>query len=303
VWNVLVRRVLPGGALACGGAFLLALLAFDIRPDQREMTLPQVTPPSPVPTPVRPTSDTSGVPRAGRPLQASGPLTVGGDGTVVTGLRVDTEINVIANDVVIRDVELVGAGEWGIIQRKGFSGLRVENVEIHGDGKRKLQFGILNQGGMMTVRRTTIHTVSDGIGTDHGLIEECRISRLKAYPGDHVVAIASNGGPAPGLSLVIRRNVLLNALGQTSAVSIYQDFSRAHDVTLEDNLLAGGGYTLYGGGGRFGRPTNIKIINNRFSRRYFAGGGAFGPVTSFVPGRGNVWRGNRWTEGGGSVLP
>ncbi|TDD82364.1 hypothetical protein [Actinomadura rubrisoli] len=250
-----------------------------------------------------PSLKTVGVP-AGRKLRKSGPITIRKRGTVIDGLLVRTEINVAASDVTIRNTHLIAEGEWGIIQRRGASNLRVENTEINGDGKRKAQFGILNQGGMITVRKVHIHTVSDGIGTDHGLIEDSLVHKLKEFPGDHVACIASNSGPAPGLSLVIRHNVALNKLSQTSAISIYQDFGIAHHVTLDGNLLAGGGYALYGGKGKFGVSSNIKIVRNVFSRSIYKKGGFFGPVTAFEPrGKGNVWQGNVWADTGKPVLP
>ncbi|MUN37172.1 right-handed parallel beta-helix repeat-containing protein [Actinomadura litoris] len=246
---------------------------------------------------------TVGVPR-GRRLRPSGPITIRKRGAVIDGLLVRTEINVAASDVTIRNTHLVGAGQWGIIQRKGASGLRVENSEINGDGRTKVQYGILNQGGMVTVRRSYVHTVANGINTDHGLIEDCLIQKLKEFPGDHVTGVQSNSGPAPGLSLVVRHNVVLNPVSQTSAISIYQDFGRAHDVTIDGNLLSGGGYALYGGKGRFGRTSNIRVVRNVFSRKMFRKGGFFGPVTSFEPrGPGNVWKGNVWAETGKAVLP
>ncbi|GAA2418013.1 hypothetical protein GCM10010191_30780 [Actinomadura vinacea] len=250
-----------------------------------------------------PTLDTVGVPR-GKKLRRSGPITVRRNGAVIDGLRVATEINVDADDVTIRNTQVVGAGQWAIIQRKGRSGLRVENSEINGDGRTKVQYGIVNHGGMMTVRRVHVHTVSNGVNTDHGLVEDSVVDRLKEFPADHVTAVQSNSGPAPGLSLVIRNNVLLNPVAQTSAVSIYQDFGRAHDVTVVGNLLGGGGYALYGGQGRFGPSSNIKIMRNAFSRRHFKKGGAHGPVTAFEPsGRGNVWRDNKWQDTGKPVRP
>ncbi|MEU5878053.1 hypothetical protein [Spirillospora sp. NPDC047279] len=250
-----------------------------------------------------PTLRTTGVPQGTR-LRSSGPITVRKRGAIIDGLKVSTEINVEANDVTIRNTQVVGAGQWAIIQRKGVSGLRVENSEVKGDGRAKVQYGIVNHGGMLTVRKVHVHTVSNGVNTDHGLIEESVIRNLKEFPGDHVTGIQSNSGPAPGLSLVIRRNVVLNPVGQTSAVSIYQDFGRAHDVTVDGNMLAGGGYSLYAGRGRFGKTSNIKVVRNVFSRSLFKKGGYYGPVTRFErSGSGNVWRDNIWEGTGKAVQP
>jgi hypothetical protein len=250
-----------------------------------------------------PSLKTVGVPR-GKRLRSSGPITVRKKGAIIDGLRVSTEINVDADNVTIRNTRLVAAGQWGIIQREGRSGLRVENTEISGDGRAKVQYGIVNHGGMLTARRVHVHTVSNGINTDHGLIEDSVVRKLKEFPSDHVTAVQSNSGPAPGLSLIVRNNVLLNPVSQTSALSIYQDFGRAHDVTVTGNLLGGGGYALYGGKGKFGTPTNIKIMRNAFTREHFKKGGHFGPVTAFdASGSGNVWKDNVWADTGKPVRP
>jgi hypothetical protein len=241
--------------------------------------------------------------RRGKPLRKRGPITVRTNGAVIDGAEVQTEINIEANNVTIRNSHVIGNGEWSILQRKGFSGLRIENTEINGDGVHKAQFGILNFGGMLTVRRVYIHTVSDGIGTNQGLIEDSLIMDLKKFPKDHVDGIQSNDGPAPGTSLVIRHNVILNPISQTSAIALFQDFGRAHDVTVDNNFLAGGGYALYGGKGNHGRSSNIRITRNAFSRKYFKNAGAFGPVTAFDQGSGNVWSGNVWAETGKPVQP
>jgi hypothetical protein len=246
------------------------------------------------------TADT-GVP-AGTSLRKTGPITVRTNGAVIEGVDAITEINVDADNVTIRDSRLTGNGEWGIIQRQGHTGLRVENTEILGDGVHKVQTGILNQGSMVTIERVYIHTVSDGIQTDQGVVADSFIDDIKEFPGDHCVNVSSNGSPEPGMTLVIRHNTLLNPLAQTSAISIYQDFGRAHDVTVEGNYLAGGGYALYGGKGNYGQSSNIRILNNVFSRKYHPNSGIFGPVTAYEQGPGNVWSGNA-TDAGVPVTP
>ncbi|MFD2082571.1 hypothetical protein SAMN05421678_11118 [Actinopolymorpha cephalotaxi] len=244
-----------------------------------------------------PTRAEVGVPKGTR-LTPTGPLRITRDNTVVDGHLVRQEISVEADNVTVRRTRLIGAGEWGIIQREGFSGLRVERSEVRGDGRHKMQVAILNYGGALTVRDSYLHTTTDGIDTPHGLIDHNIISGLKYFPGDHNDGIASPSGPASGRSLVIRRNVIANPLGQTSAVALFQDFGRQYHVTVERNLLAGGGYSVYGGAGRYGRPTDIRIVGNVFSRTIFPKGGYWGPVTAYDPrGQGNVWQNNTWPDG------
>ena len=63
--------------------------------------------------------------------------------------------------------------------------------------------------------------------------------------------------------------------------------------TIENNLLAGGGYTIYAGNGHGNTTSNIVIKGNRFGQLYYPKGGQFGPDAYFNPaGKGNVWSGN-----------
>jgi hypothetical protein len=96
---------------------------------------------------------------------------------------------------------------------------------------------------------------------------------------------------------------VFNDLGQTDDISL--DASRAgQDVTnkiVVDNLLAGGGYSIYGGNGRNDPTSNIVIEDNEFGQLYYPKSGQFGPVAFFDPtGTGNVWSGNVWS---GTSLP
>src|SRR5690606_1732252 len=124
-----------------------------------------------------PNADTTGVPE-GVTLTRSGAVAVHEDGAVIENLFiVDGEIEVYANDVTIRNVRITNDQafvQWGIAQRSGFSGLVVEDSEIYGNPDSPHQFasGISNHGGMITVRRVEVHTVTDGILTSHGIIED-----------------------------------------------------------------------------------------------------------------------------------
>ncbi|GAB3883606.1 hypothetical protein GCM10027612_16000 [Microbispora bryophytorum subsp. camponoti] len=240
----------------------------------------------------------------GLKLRPSESITVTRDGTVIDGLEVNGAITVEADDVTIRNTRVRGTpGWWGILQRQGHSGLTVEDVEIFGNGRERTQFGVLNQGVMITVRRANIHTISNGISTEQGLIEDNYVHDPKLYKDDHVDMIMSSGPPAKGTELIIRHNVAVNTLDQTSAIALFQDFGVVRDVTVEGNLLAGGGWALYAGAGAKGTSSNIKVIGNVFSRKVWPKGGFAGPVAYWdAHGRGNVWRDNAW-EGGGKVTP
>ncbi|MFC4112817.1 hypothetical protein [Nonomuraea zeae] len=273
---------------------------------EQAVTEPPATsaaPPSRSPEPVWPGPDNTGVP-PGTKLRPSGSMVVTKSGTVIDGLEVTGAITVEADDVTIRNTRVRGTkGWWGVLQREGFTGLKVEDSEIFGNGRERTQFGILNQGKLITVSRVDIHTISNGILTQQGLVEDSYVHDPKYYAEDHTDMIMSTGPPAEGTELVIRHNTVVNTLKQTGAIALFQDFGVVKNVTVERNLLAGGGWALYAGAGVKGKSSNIKVIDNVFSRRVWPKGGHAGPVSYWDhDGKGNLWRGNTW-EDGGTVSP
>ena len=127
--------------------------------------------------------------------------------------------------------------------------------------------------------------------------------------GDHVNGIAVSGGTTP---MLIQGNTIQNSWGQTDCIALFQDNSppAVANKTISNNLLAGGGYCIYGGqsGAEYaGLPaTNIVINNNLISTMYYPNGGAFGPVIYFTPGNsGNEWSNNVWHDGpnAGAAIP
>ncbi|GAA3793233.1 hypothetical protein GCM10022226_10640 [Sphaerisporangium flaviroseum] len=274
-------------------------------PTNQPTKVPSSTPTrttTPPPTGGFPGAADTGVP-SGTTLKQSKSITITKDGTEIDGLEVHGEINVEADNVTIRNTRLAAApGDWGIIQRQGHTGLTVEDSEIFGNGKERTQFAILNQGRDLTVRRVDIHTISNGILTEQGLVEDSYLHDPKYFSGDHTDMIMCTSGPPSGATLVIRGNTVINTLEQTGAVALFQDFGVVRNVTVERNFLAGGGYTLYGGAGSKGTSSNIKVVNNVFSRDVWAKGGYNGPVAYWDKGApGNEWKGNVWEDG--KVVP
>jgi hypothetical protein len=233
-----------------------------------------------------------------------GPLIVSRAGTVIDRAFVRGEISVEADDVTIKNSLLVASGDYAIIQRPDVKRLTVKDSEIRGDGTHRLQHAIFNIGGHITIVRNDISVVSDAISTSVGLIQDNYIHDPLYFSDDHTDMIQSNSGPPPGQQLTIRHNTVINTLDQTAAIALFQDFGVQHDALIESNLLAGGGYALYGGSGTKGTSYNIRVINNVFSRRVFPTGGRYGPVAYWDEnGPGNVWQGNVWSKTGEPVTP
>jgi hypothetical protein len=115
---------------------------------------------------------------------------------------------------------------------------------------------------------------------------------MAAIPGlSHDVGIASNGGGG----MTITHNTVFNQYDQTATIAFYQDFAPQKNNLVHDNLLAGGGYCLYGGTGTKGPTADIRFTDNRLSRKYHPTCGYYGTLASYNPhDPGNTYTGNYW---------
>jgi hypothetical protein len=98
-----------------------------------------------------------------------------------------------------------------------------------------------------------------------------------------------------GDNITIRHNTLdMNVESGNAAIMVGTACGPVDNVVIDRNLLAGGGYTVYGGSdAAWAGPnaTNVRITDNRISTKYFPKGGFHGPFTSTwnVVMSGNVW--------------
>jgi hypothetical protein len=242
--------------------------------------------------------------------RSGGWLQVTGAGALINGLDVHGSIDVCADcyGTSIRDSRVTADGSFGIIIRyspdegAGATGVTITDTEVQG-GPHGNGAAITAQNGLaVTIKRVNLHNTSTGIQLDRGSITDSYIWGLHTVPdGTHVNGTTSNGGQGtPGL--VIHHNTILNPLAQTDAVSLFQDFGTQADVLIDNNLLAGGGYCVYGGQGDKGRSSNIRITNNRISRIYYPNGGYYGWLAHFNAGdHGNVLKGNIWDDTGAPI--
>ncbi|WP_327049306.1 DUF4082 domain-containing protein [Microbispora sp. NBC_01189] len=217
------------------------------------------------------------------------------NGAVYDGVEITDSIDVYADNVTLRNCRIITTGEWGVQLRNGHTNLVVDHCEIAGDGRRQLAVAVKNIGdGDITIRGNDIHDATDAINTGRGTIEGNYIHDLRAFTGDHVDGIQTEGssGSAP---LVIKNNTILNPVGQTSAIMLATSLGPVTNVLIQGNLIGGGGYCFYGGGDKAGSSRNVVVRDNVFSRSLFSNCGAYGPVAHFdrsAPG--NVWQNNVW---------
>jgi hypothetical protein len=248
-----------------------------------------------------PDASNTGVP-PGTTLTASGDVTVRTDGAVISSLDVSGAIDVLASNVTIQKLRIVNSSTWGIIVRDGSKNVTIQDVEIHGadSGAGEMQYAVLDQtnGTEVHIARANFYNCADCVQGDATLLEDSYIHDFGFVATDHTDGFQSDGGGGA----TIRHNTIFLQLGQTGAISLFQDFGVQANDTIANNLIAGGGYTIYGGDGTKGQSSNICIVNNRFSRIFFPNSGFYGPAAYYdSSGPGNFWHGNFWDDTGAII--
>ena len=236
-------------------------------------------------------------------------VAITGNGAVFDGYAVATDVSlsVEASNVTVRNVRLNVSGESFGIALRHTANVTITNTEITSPSAStgRLLVGIKDIYGDSTglqVLRTNISRTSTGIQVESGLLQDNYIHDMGYKAGDHINGTTSNGGTD---LLTIRHNTVFNQIDQTDAVSLFQDFGPQANRVIDNNLLAGGGYTLYAGAnaGRESGATNIHVTNNRFARTFYTNGGSYGPLAAYVSGQGNTFTGNVWDDTGSSFGP
>lgn len=221
----------------------------------------------------------------------SGAVTLSTPGQVYENKQLTGGIMVTAPNVTIRNVKLITTDpDYGIKAfgwQNDVSGLKLEHVEIDLNGHYDAK-GIAFDG--YTASNVFIHNGSDCahmgsnvtiqdsycvIGPDtngDGAIDD---SSFCNGP-QHFDGLQSDGGR----NITIRHNTIRNPCGQTSAILLSTNTERIEGVTIDHNLLSGGGYTVYCGTGEGGVAPNTTYTRNVISKEFFRNGGRYGATTS-----------------------
>ena len=219
------------------------------------------------------------------------------DGAVVKNLIVSGPVNVGGANITVTNVRVLESGEsWGIgLQHATNAVISNSEIGIPG-GTPRLMVGIKDIYGDSSgtqILRNNVTNTSTGIQVYEGMIADNYVHDMGYQSGDHINGTTSNGSTT---MMTIQHNTILNRFDQTDAISLFQDFGVEANRLITNNLIAGGGYTIYGGDNQnFGKTYNIKITNNRFSTVYYPNGGSYGPIAAYDPtGVGNQLSGNYW---------
>lgn len=235
---------------------------------------------------------------------AANKLVVTGDGTVLSGLSIPGNLEIDADNVTVSNVKVTATGNYGIDIRHT-SHVTIKNSTVSGQNATsgRLNYAIddvYGDSAGMVISGNNISNFRTAVQISNGTASGNYIHDPGYLPGDHTNGFYANGGTQDG-TLTIQGNTILNGLGQTDAVNLDAGSSGmpTANMTVKDNLLAGGSYTIYGGA-VLGNPTSsIVIQGNRFGQQYYAKGGQYGHVAYFdAAGTGNNWSGNVWDSTG-----
>jgi hypothetical protein len=221
----------------------------------------------------------------------SGAVTLSTPGQVYENKQLTGTITVTAPNVTIRNVKLIVAdpsyGNKAFGWQNNVSGLKLEHVEIDLNGHYDVK-GIAFDG--YTASNVFIHNGSDcaHMGSNVTIQNSYCVLGPDAN-GDgaiddgsfcngpqHFDGLQSDGGR----NITIRHNTIRNPCAQTSAILMSTNTERIENVTIDQNLVSGGGYTIYCGTDEGGVAANLTYTRNVISKEFFRNGGRYGSSTS-----------------------
>jgi hypothetical protein len=248
----------------------------------------------------------------------SGTVTLSTAGQLYENKTVTGSIVVTASNVTIRNVKVINTAYWAISSRSqngNPQNLQIQDVEIDLQGDED-SYGILEDN--FTAVRTLIHNGSDcghlganatfrdsfcSVGPDtnnDGYADSTTFCNQNA-PGSssppHFDGYSTDGGS----NQVYDHNTIRNPCSQTSAILISSNSGSVSKVSITDNLLDGGGYTLYCAATSPGVSGGETVTGNRIARNYRPQGGYYGPVAYCSGGGVTSWGGNVWDDTGASI--
>jgi hypothetical protein len=231
---------------------------------------------------------------------------VTGNGTVLSGLSIPYPVEIDASSVTVKNVKIVTGGPFAIDLRHT-AGVTIENSTISGTNATTGRVNVAiddvyGDSTGMVITGNNISAFRTAMQVSAGLVQGNYIHDPGYIAGDHTNGIVTNGGTAP---MTINDNTVFNSQSQTDAITLDASTGgvAVANKTIENNFLAGGGYSIYGGDGPSTNPTsNIVITGNRFGQMYYAKGGQFGAVAYYDhTGSGNSWTGNIWDTTGQAI--
>jgi hypothetical protein len=260
-----------------------------------QFTAPSSPPPTPPPSgsptcalPAYPSASCTGVPAGTSLTIVNGDINVTTSGTVIENkdIRGCVTVSPNANAVIIRKSKITCTnGFWAVYHEdtgadSNANRLLIEDTEISCNNTNHTAIAEAN----ITVVRANIHGCENGFDMNQNVtVQDTYIhdmAEVGADPHTDGIQMASghaisSGNYANGaLNISIIHNTIV--LHGTSAIISNRNGSDTN-ILIQDNLVAGGAYTIYcEQDGTQG--VNYRVINNRFSRMFYPTVGAYGPI-------------------------
>ena len=231
-----------------------------------------------------PREDNTGVPRGTVLTPYTGPSNISTPNTVIDGKTMGC-IEVSAPGVVIRNSKVSCPGGGVNIEDRGHAvtSLLIEDTEIDCGNVGGSGIGAAN----ITARRVNIHGCENGLAINQNVtLEDSYIHDLYNGGEAHMDGMQLSSGHWDGsayvccaLNVTIRHNTIyaIDPSGAFGSSAIQSNPNLDANILIENNLMAGGSYTLYCDYG--GTGVNYRVLNNRFSTKFGSKVGAFGPAT------------------------
>lgn len=239
---------------------------------------PPIEPPVVVDPPVTPPVTTgwpdmtnTGVP-SGAVLKAqNGDLTITKAGQIVDGLDISGTLFVKASNVVVKNCRIKSDG-WTVVDIDSkATGVVIQDCTINGLGGPQ---GSGNQGiqGRGSFLRNNISGCENGITLQGSgsIIKGNYIHDLQAGGSPHYDGIQIDGGIS---NVQITHNTIINNHDSAGAIMIDNYFGAISNIVVDDNVLAGGSFTIYSDAS-FNKNSisGVVITNNHIQP------GQYGPV-------------------------
>jgi Ca2+-binding RTX toxin-like protein len=175
-------------------------------------------------------------------------------------------VYVQASNVTIRNSLFNATGQHTLQQGPAASGMVVEFNTFDGgkSNSRTHNVMVLSENAAIVRNNEFFDLPSDAVNTAGGLVEHNYIAGASYQLNAHADAISVHRTTGP---LTIRGNYIDYVdrsdapQGTNAAIKIVSHFGTINDVTVDSNVLLGGGYTIYAGQDRYA-VSNVRIINN-----------------------------------------
>ena len=233
-------------------------------------------PPPPPPSSGYPDASNTGVPAGTTLTPFSGDLIIATPGSTVSGMDVSGVIRIQAPGVTVENSKSAGVRVEGAANNPANPRATIQYVEINcgGPGTKGIQATFGDNGNNFNAYHVNIHNCEDGLSVENDFtITDSYIHDLAECGTCHNDGMQIYGGSR----IIIQHNRIYGT--DTSAIQFCNNLTNCapmSDTLVQNNLLAGGGWTLY-------CPkvttSNFRIINNAFSTIFYPKVGLYGPDT------------------------